>query len=111
MLVATQRILEWSRLNNTPIIYAGSSTMHGDHTLNPYTFCKHQSEELVMLYNKIWKLPVSICRFYNVYGPHQLVEGTYCTVIGVFERLFREGKPLTITMMENRDEILLMLMI
>ena len=96
-VVATQRILEWSRLNNTPVIYAGSSTMHGDHTLNPYTFCKWQSEELVMLYNKIWKLPVSICRFYNVYGPHQLVEGTYCTVIGVFERLYREGKPLTIT--------------
>ena len=30
-------------------------------------------------------------------GLHQLVEGTYCTVIGVFERLYREGKPLTIT--------------
>ena len=29
-----------------------------------------------------------ICRFYNVYGPHQLTEGEYCTVIGVFERQY-----------------------
>jgi len=96
-VVATRSVLEWSRQNKTPVIYAGSSSIHGDHTSNPYTFCKWQSEEFVMLYNKIWKLPVSICRFYNVYGPHQLVEGTYCTLIGIFERLYNEGKPLTIT--------------
>ena len=39
----------------------------------------------------------AICRFYNVYGPHQLTEGEYCTVIGIFERQLAEGTELTIT--------------
>ena len=37
------------------------------------------------------------CRFYNVYGPHQLTEGEYCTVVGIFQRQYDEGKELTIT--------------
>ena len=97
-VVATQNVLEWARKNNNiPVVYAGSSSIHGSHFANPYTFFKWQSEQVCLLYNKIWNLPVSICRFYNVYGPHQLVEGTYCTVIGIFERLYNQNKPLTIT--------------
>ena len=42
-------------------------------------------------------MPIAICRFYNVYGDHQLTEGAYCTVLGIFERLFKAGEPLTIT--------------
>jgi UDP-glucose 4-epimerase len=42
-------------------------------------------------------LPVTICRFYNVYGPHQLTEGEYCTVLGIFENQVKQGLPLTIT--------------
>ena len=37
-----------------------------------------------------------VCRFYNVYGPHQIEDGTYATVIGIFEKQFRDKKPLTI---------------
>ena len=36
-------------------------------------------------------------RFYNVYGPHHLKDGPYCTVIGVFEDQYEAGKSLTIT--------------
>jgi len=38
-----------------------------------------------------------IARFFNVYGKNQLEEGAYATVIGIFEKQKREGKPLTIT--------------
>ena len=49
------------------------------------------------MYSYIYEVPTTICRFYNVYGPHQLTEGEYCTLIGIFETLYKEGKPLTIT--------------
>ncbi|SVD47549.1 uncharacterized protein METZ01_LOCUS400403, partial [marine metagenome] len=38
-----------------------------------------------------------ICRFYNVYGHHQASDGAYCNVLGIFERQFKNGEPLTIT--------------
>ena len=64
---------------------------------NPYTFTKWQGEELCKLYSKVYSLRISICRFYNVYGPHQLTEGEYCTVIGIFERQRKNNEALTIT--------------
>jgi len=94
----TQRLLEWSRKNgNIPVVYAGSSSMHGDLYANPYTFSKWQGEELCKLYSQVYGVPTTICRFYNVYGPHQLVEGEYCTVVGIYERQYKNGEPLTIT--------------
>ena len=39
----------------------------------------------------------SICRFYNVYGQYQIEDGAYSTVIGIFERQYRNNEPLTIT--------------
>ena len=97
-VLGTMNILEWARKNgNIPVVYAGSSSTHGGVYSNPYTFTKWQGEELCKMYNKIYDLPVTICRFYNVYGPHQLTEGEYCTVIGIFENQYRSRKVLTIT--------------
>ncbi len=95
--LGTQNILEWARSKNTPVIYAGSSSTHGDHYANPYTFTKWQGELLCEMYNKVYNLPTVITRFYNVYGDHQLLDGAYAAVIGIFLRLHGEGKPLTIT--------------
>ena len=97
-VLGTMNILEWARKNgNIPIVYAGSSSTHGDKYANPYTFTKWQGEKLCKMYSYIYEVPTAICRFYNVYGPHHLTEGDYCTVIGIFETLYKEGKPLTIT--------------
>ena len=49
------------------------------------------------MWNKIYGVKSAICRFYNVYGPHQLEDGAYATVIGIFEKQFRDGVELTIT--------------
>ena len=84
--MATINVLEWARHHETPVIYAGSSSVTGDVYANPYTFTKWQNEHLLELYNKIFELPTSICRFYNVYGEHQANEGSYCNVLGIFER-------------------------
>ena len=97
-VVGTQNILEWARQNgNIPVVYAGSSSKHGDIYSNPYTFTKWQGEQLCEMYANVYDLTVTICRFYNVYGPHQLTDGDYCTVLGIFESLYKKNKPLTIT--------------
>ena len=96
-VLGTMNILEWARKNNTPVVYAGSSSVHGGKYKNPYTFTKWQGEELCKMYSEIYDLPTSICRFYNVYGPHHLTEGEYCTVVGIFERQYKNGESLTIT--------------
>jgi|TARA_R110000824_G_scaffold376979_1_gene568153 UDP-glucose 4-epimerase len=93
----TQNIMEYARKLNISVVYAGSSSSHGDKYANPYTHSKWLGEEVVTMYNKIYDIPTAICRFYNVYGEYQLTEGAYCTVLGIFERLYYNNQPLTIT--------------
>ena len=96
-LNSTIRVLDYARSKKVPVVYAGSSSAHGDLYANPYTFSKWNGEELCKLYSNVYDLPIAICRFYNVYGDGQLSEGAYCTVLGIFERQFKAGEPLTIT--------------
>lgn len=56
-------------------------TIVGKHK-NPYTFSKDIGEEIIQLYQEHYDLKASIVRFYNVYGPYQLTEGGYTTLIG-----------------------------
>ncbi len=95
--VSTLNILEYARQNNISFIYAGSSTFHHGLYSSPYAWSKYGGEELCKLYSNVYDINTSICRFYNVYGPHQLEEGIYSTVLGIFEKQYRERKPLTIT--------------
>ena len=96
-ILGTMNILERARNKYCKVIYAGSSSVHSGHYENPYTFSKSMGDELCMAYKHMFSVDTKICRFYNVYGPHQLTEGEYCTVIGVFERQYKEGVELTIT--------------
>ncbi len=98
-ILGTMNVLEWVReLENKPkLIFAGSSSVHSGKLKNPYTFSKNVADDMCMLYREHFDVDVSICRFYNVYGPHQLTEGEYCTVVGIFERQYKEGVELTIT--------------
>ena len=93
----TLNILEYARKNDIPVIYAGSSSVHGGVYKNPYTFSKWQGEELCNMYRKIYKLKVSICRFYNVYGDHMPTAGEYRTAIPIFLEQYRNGDVFTIT--------------
>ena len=94
---STLNILEWARKDNIPVVFAGSSSFHHGLWGSPYAWSKHAGEQLCKLYSNVYDLSTIICRFYNVYGPHQLEEGTYATVLGIFEKQYREGKPLTVT--------------
>jgi|TARA_B100001123_G_C15278607_1_gene1013146 UDP-glucose 4-epimerase len=95
--VSTLNVLEYARENDIPVVYAGSSSKHHGVTGSPYAWVKWSGEELCKLYSDVYNVPTSICRFYNVYGPHQLIDGPYCTVVGIFMEQYKKGEPLTIT--------------
>jgi len=93
---STLNMLEYARKNNILVVYAGSSSFHHGLYESPYAWSKFSGEELCKLYSSVYDIPTSICRFYNVYGPYQIEDGTWATVIGKFEKQFRNNKPLTI---------------
>jgi len=78
----TYEIVKFCVERNVPLIYAGSSSKHSGRFKNPYTFPKDLGEDIITLYQKHFGLNATITRFYNVYGPHQLTEGGYTTLIG-----------------------------
>ena len=78
----TLHIAEYCAKNKVPLIYAGSSSHHSGKFKNPYTFSKDIGEEIIKLYQEHFDLRSTIVRFYNVYGPNQLMEGGYTTLIG-----------------------------
>ena len=92
----TLQIAQYCAENNIPLVYAGSSSHHSGKFKNPYTFSKDVGEEIIQLYQQHFGLQASITRFYNVYGPHHLKEGGYCTVIGKWEKAIEEHQSLVI---------------
>lgn len=89
-------VAEWARKYNVKVIYAGSSSRWHDPMQSPYACFKHMGEEVFKLYRKAYKLNVEIARFYNVYGPKEIVDGDWAAVIGIWRRQVRDGEPITI---------------
>tara|TARA_R110002167_G_scaffold359726_1_gene576641 strand:- start:360 stop:1208 length:849 start_codon:yes stop_codon:yes gene_type:complete len=87
----TLKLADYCSKNNVPLIYAGSSSHHSGKFSNPYTFSKDVGEDIIKLYQKHFNLKSSIARFYNVYGPYQLVEGGYTTLIGKWLNNIEKG--------------------
>ncbi len=94
--VATMRLAKICSNSKIPLIYAGSSSHHSGKFSNPYTFSKDVGEEVLQLFAKNFGLEYSIARFYNVYGPNQLLEGGYTTLIGRWVNNLQKGLPCEI---------------
>jgi len=93
---ATLSVADWAKHNNVKVVYAGSSSRWHDPYQSPYACFKHMGEEIYKLYKKVYNLDVEICRFYNVYGPNEIVDGDWAAVIGIWRRQVRDGLPITI---------------
>ncbi len=87
---------EFARKSKCKVVYAGSSSFYGGVYLNPYAFAKWQGEEVLKMYSEIYEVPVSIARFFNVYGPRNPLIGQYTPVVAIFEEQKKDGKKLTI---------------
>ncbi len=114
-VVGTQRVLEWSRLNNVKrVIYSGTSSLYGHQNstpfnpnmpadcLNPYSMSKWMGERICDLYNQVYGLPSIVLRYFNVYGPREPLKGEYAPVIGLFKRQHRAGNKMTIVSPGNQ---------
>jgi len=64
--------------------------------LNPYSSSKVAGEDLVKMYSKLYNIKSVICRYFNVYGERQPTKGQYAPVIGLFQKMKSEGKPMTV---------------
>jgi len=90
------KIAEWASKNNVKVIYAGSSSRWHDPYQSPYACFKHMGEEIFKLYKKVYGLKVEIARFYNVYGPYEIIDGQWAAVIGKWRGCIQSGKPIEI---------------
>lgn len=91
--LGTMQLASWCAQAKVPVVYAGSSSKHSGKFKNPYTFSKDIGEEVIQLYQKHYALEATIARFYNVYGPYQLTEGGYTTLIGRWLNNIKKGEP------------------
>ena len=100
ILVGTPRVFEFARQMNAKVIYSASSSKFGnngkDENLSPYSWMKAKMVELLKNYNYWYNLKYEICYFFNVYGPNQIYEGKYATVIAIFERQYKNNEKLTV---------------
>ena len=100
ILTGTPTILELCKKWDAKLIYSASSSKFGnngkDENLSPYAWMKAKMVELIKNYHEWYGLKYEIAYFFNVYGPGQIMEGDYATVIGIFERQWRAGEKCTV---------------
>ena len=94
--IGTQDVCEFARLSGAKVIYAGSSSRWHNPYQSPYAACKHMGEEACKMYKKTYGMDIEIVRFYNVYGPGEIVDGDWAAVVGKWRRQVKKGEPITI---------------
>jgi UDP-glucose 4-epimerase len=88
----TARVLECVRAWGCKIIYSGSSTKFADrndkdYVMSPYAWSKAKNTELVKMYAEWFGIDYAITYFYNVYGPREIADGRYATLIAKYSKL------------------------
>jgi UDP-glucose 4-epimerase len=94
--LGTQQVLELARRTGAKVIYAGSSSRWHYPYQSPYASCKYMGEEICKMYKKTYGMDIEIARFYNVYGPNEIVDGDMAAVIGIWRNQIAKDQALTI---------------
>jgi UDP-glucose 4-epimerase len=95
-VLGTQKVCEIVRNSNAKMVYAGSSSRWHDPSQSPYAFTKHLGEEICKLYRNTYGCDIEIARFYNVYGPKEILDSDYAAVIGIWRNQINTSKDITI---------------
>jgi UDP-N-acetylglucosamine/UDP-N-acetylgalactosamine 4-epimerase len=88
-------------------VYASSSSVYGKHLgarheamaprpLSPYAVSKYAGECYCRSFRAVYDLPVTILRYFNVYGPGQKYDSPYSAVIPNFFSAVFNGHPAVI---------------
>jgi len=92
----TKQVVEYCLKTGSKLIYSGSSSRHHNPLLSPYAMSKHMGEEWIKLYRGVYGLNAEIVRFYNVYGPGELVHSHMSAVIGKWRAAIKSGETIKI---------------
>jgi UDP-glucose 4-epimerase len=92
----TKEVVRYAKRNRCKLIYSGSSSRHHNPELSPYAMSKHMGEEWIKMERKVFGLSAEIVRFYNVYGPGELVDSHMAAVIGKWRHRVNNNQPLEI---------------
>ncbi|MGA2505261.1 MAG: SDR family oxidoreductase [Anaerolineales bacterium] len=96
------------RAGSRKVVISSSTAVYGDtdvfptteettlRPLSPYAVSKQVNELYARLYTQIMGLPVTILRYYNVYGPRQRPDSDYAAAIPIFVRQLAASKPITV---------------
>lgn len=108
-ITGTLTLLQAARINKIKkLVFSSSSSVYGKqkspvmkettptNPLHPYAVQKLAGEMYCRLFSKLFGIESVILRYFNVYGPRQIVEGDYALVIGRFMRQKKENKKMTI---------------
>ena len=94
--VGTQEVCDFAKHIKAKVVYAGSSSRWHNPYQSPYACYKHLGEEICKMYRTSFGVNIEIARFYNVYGPYEVIDGDWAAVVGIWRRQVRDGQPLTI---------------
>ena len=96
----TFAILKFCREFKCRLIYAGSSTKFGDsgtgRNQSPYGWTKATNTELTKNFGEWFGIDYAIVYFYNAYGPREIKNGKYATLIAKFCEKMNRNEDLTI---------------
>ncbi|MBN2073490.1 MAG: GDP-mannose 4,6-dehydratase, partial [Actinobacteria bacterium] len=104
----TINILEIARGNHSKVVFTSNSGIYGnpeylpmdekhpDKPSTPYDANKLVSEYYLKIYNKIYGLPIAICRLATVYGERQRTKPGWKPVIPEFVAKVLQNEPPTI---------------
>jgi len=92
----TLAVCKFANSIEAKVVYAGSSSRWHNPLQSPYACSKHMGEEIVKMYKQVYALDAEITRFYNVYGPGEIVDGDWAAVIGIWRRQVKKNEALTI---------------
>ena len=105
--IGTKEVFKFCLENKIKLIYSATSASLGnkgnDKNLSPYAFTKSKNLELLENLKKWFNFKFEVIYFYNVYGPRQIKIGPMATVIGIFENLYKQKKPLTVVRPGNQS--------
>ena len=102
----TLNVLEAARESGAHVIFSSSSSVYGRNLqlpkeekmwlgpMTPYAASKLSAEGYVEAYGSSYELPVTILRFFNVFGPRQRPDHEYAAVIPKWIWLAMQGKPV-----------------
>lgn len=108
-ITGTLTLLQAARINNIKrFVFSSSSSVYGQqdkavmtetmllNPLHPYALQKLTGEMYCRMYSRLFDINTVILRYFNVYGPRQIIDGDYALVIGKFLRQKESNEKMTV---------------